>query len=91
MPSSFCFTAIGFNVETVTYKNLKFQGERKKISLVCSMVSFSNGLCPNGLVLALQSESINWVQIVFYCWFDDDSQHQAICQDFMMALNGNVQ
>ena len=27
--SSFCFTAIGFNVETVTYKNLKFQGERK--------------------------------------------------------------
>lgn len=42
-------------METVTYKNLKFQGERKKISLVCCMVLFSNGLCPNGLVLALQS------------------------------------
>lgn len=77
-------------METVTYKNLKFQGERKKISLVCCMVLFSNGLCLNGLVLALQSESINWVQIIFYCWFDDDSPHQAICQDFMMALNGNV-
>ena len=29
MLSYFCFTAIGFNVETVTYKNLKFQGEEE--------------------------------------------------------------
>lgn len=29
-----CFAAIGFNVETVTYKNLKFQGKGKCFNFI---------------------------------------------------------
>ena len=90
MPSSFCFTAIGFNVETVTYKNLKFQGERKKSVWWAAWFHLVMGCVLMVWYWLYSQESINWVQIVFYCWFNGDSQHQAICQDFMMALNGNI-
>ena len=46
---SFCFTAIGFNVETVTYKNLKFQGE-ENFMLVCCILLPRKELCPTGLL-----------------------------------------
>jgi len=49
MLSSFQFIAIGFNVETVTYKNLKFQGE-ENIMMVCCILLLRKVLCPTDLL-----------------------------------------